>query len=71
LYGNPKDPNYDSGFSVDQTVKYLKEKGAVSNKIVVGAAFYTRGWNKVAAGTDTALPGLFQAAEKTNKDADG
>ncbi|MCP7959951.1 chitinase ChiB, partial [Listeria monocytogenes] len=71
LYGNPKDPNYDSGFSVDQTVKYLKEKGAVSNKIVVGAAFYTRGWNKVAAGTDTALPGLFQAAEKTNKDEDG
>ncbi|MBC1501324.1 chitinase [Listeria weihenstephanensis] len=70
LYGNPADPNYNDGFSVDQTVKYLKSKGAASNKIVVGAAFYTRGWNKVAAGTSTTQPGLFQAAEKNNKDAD-
>lgn len=70
LYGNPADPNYASGFSVDQTVKYLQANGAPSSKIVIGAAFYTRGWNKVAAGTDTQHPGLFQAAEKNNKDAD-
>ncbi|MCA5012198.1 MULTISPECIES: glycosyl hydrolase family 18 protein [unclassified Enterococcus] len=70
LYGNPADPNYASGFSVDQTVKYLQANGALSSKIVIGAAFYTRGWNKVAAGTDTQHPGLFQAAEKNNKDAD-
>lgn len=70
LYGNPADPNYDSGFSVDQTVKYLQKNGAPSSKIVIGAAFYTRGWNKVAVGTDSAHPGLFQAAEKNNKDAD-
>lgn len=70
LYGNPADPNYTSGFSVDQTVNYLQTNGAPSSKIVIGAAFYTRGWNNVAAGTDTAHPGLFQAAEKNNKDAD-
>lgn len=70
LYGNPADPNYASGFSVDQTVKYLQTNGAPSSKIVIGAAFYTRGWNKVAQGTDAAHPGLFQAAEKNNKDAD-
>lgn len=70
LYGNPADPNYSDGFSVDQTVKYLKSQGAASEKIVVGAAFYTRGWNKVEAGTSTTQPGLFQAATKNNKDAD-
>ncbi|MBC2174306.1 glycosyl hydrolase family 18 protein [Listeria booriae] len=70
LYGNPADPNYNDGFSVDQTVKYLKSQGAASEKIVIGAAFYTRGWNKVEAGTSTTQPGLFQPATKNNKDAD-
>ncbi|EUJ47766.1 glycosyl hydrolase family 18 protein [Paenilisteria rocourtiae] len=70
LYGNPADPNYSSGFSVDQTVQYLKSQGAASDKIVVGAAFYSRGWNKVEAGTSTTQPGLFQPATKNNKDAD-
>ncbi|MBC2023997.1 chitinase [Listeria booriae] len=70
LYGNPADPNYNDGFSVDQTVKYLKSQGAASEKIVIGAAFYTRGWNKVDAGTSTTQPGLFQPATKNNKDAD-
>ncbi|WP_163651888.1 glycosyl hydrolase family 18 protein [Listeria sp. PSOL-1] len=71
LYGNPADPNYASGLSVDQTVKYLQSQGADSKKIVIGAAYYTRGWNKVESGTDTDHPGLFQPAEKNNKDADG
>ncbi|MFS7260801.1 glycosyl hydrolase family 18 protein [Carnobacterium divergens] len=70
LYGNPKDPQYNSGLSVDQTVKYLEDKGASPDKIVIGSAFYTRGWNKVAQGNDPLQPGLFQAAEKNNKDAD-
>ncbi|NVY96371.1 chitinase [Lactobacillus sp. DCY120] len=70
LYGNPKDPDYASGLSIDQTVKYLEKQGAPSQKLVIGAAFYSRGWNKVAAGTDASHPGLFQPATKNNKDAD-
>ena len=70
LYGNPADPDYAQGLSVDQTVNYLTKQGVDSSKIVIGSAFYTRGWNKVAPGTNTAQPGLFQAAEKNNKDAD-
>jgi chitinase len=71
LYGNPDDPNYDSGLSVDQTVRYLQANGASSEKIVIGAAFYTRGWNEVEKGDNENLPGLFQSAKKNNKDADG
>ncbi len=67
LYGNPNDPNYANGLSVDQTVRFLKEHGAPSEKIVIGAAFYTRGWNEVAKGTDPNTPGLFQPAEKAIK----
>lgn len=70
LYGNPDDPTYDHGLSIDQTVQYLEKKGAVKEKIVIGAAFYSRGWNKVKKGTNTELPGLFQPAEKNNRDAD-
>ena len=70
LYGNPADPNYDEGFSVDQTVEYLREKGAASEKIVIGAAFYTRGWNEVAKGDNEEAPGLFQKAELSSQDAD-
>lgn len=71
LYGNPDDPNYDSGLSVDQTVRFLQAKGAASEKIVIGAAFYTRGWNEVEKGENANLPGLFQTAKKNNVDADG
>ncbi len=70
LYGNPADPDYAQGLSVDQTVGYLTKQGIPSEKIVIGSAFYTRGWNKVAAGTNEAQPGLFQKAEQNNKDAD-
>ncbi|WP_165003751.1 MULTISPECIES: glycosyl hydrolase family 18 protein [unclassified Enterococcus] len=71
LYGNPADPNYDEGLSVDQAVSYLRDQGASSEKIVIGAAFYSRGWNQVAKGDNPALPGLFQKAEQNNQDADG
>ncbi len=70
LYGNPDDPNYAEGLSVDQTVKFLQEKGAASEKIVIGAAFYTRGWNEVEKGSNEAQPGLFQEAKLSNTDAD-
>ncbi|MGG5304399.1 chitinase [Enterococcus pernyi] len=70
LYGNPADPNYDQGLSVDQTVQFLREEGAPAEKIVIGAAFYTRGWHEVAEGNDPLLPGLFQTAEQSNRNAD-
>lgn len=71
LYGNPAAPNYDEGLSVDQTVSYLKEHGAASEKIVIGAAFYSRGWNTVAKGDNSRTPGLFQPAEQDFQDSDG
>ncbi|MBC1501497.1 LPXTG cell wall anchor domain-containing protein [Listeria weihenstephanensis] len=71
LYDNPNDPYANYGLSVDGVTKYLQSKGVPSEKIVIGAAFYTRGWNTVAEGTNTSLPGLFQAVERTNKNADG
>jgi len=70
LYGNPADPNYDQGLSVDQTVQFLRDEGAPAEKIVIGAAFYTRGWHEVAEGNDPLLPGLFQTAEQSNRNAD-
>ena len=70
LYGNPADPNYDQGLSVDQTVQFLRDEGAPAEKIVIGAAFYTRGWHEVAEGNNPLLPGLFQTAEQSNRNAD-
>lgn len=70
LYTNPNDPLKDAGLSVDAAVSYLLANGAPSDKIVIGAAFYTRGWEKVSAGPDANLPGLFGEAEVCAKDAD-
>lgn len=67
LYSNPEDP---TGFSVENVVSYLKSKNVPSEKIVIGAAFYTRGWDSVEKGSDSSQPGLFQATAPTNKDAD-
>lgn len=67
LYGNPADPNYDQGLSVDQTVQFLRDEGAPAEKIVIGAAFYTRGWHEVAEDNHPLLPGLFQTAEQSNR----
>ncbi|OJG83125.1 hypothetical protein RV14_GL001820 [Enterococcus ratti] len=64
LYGNPDDPNYDSGLSVDQTVRFLQAKGAASEKIVIGAAFYTRGWNEVEREKMRIYPGCFRPRKK-------
>lgn len=70
LYTNPADPYKDAGLSVDDAVTYLLANGAKADKVVIGAAFYTRGWQKVSEGTNKELPGLFGEAEIINKDAD-
>ncbi|MGL5573942.1 MAG: glycosyl hydrolase family 18 protein [Sarcina sp.] len=70
LYTNPLDPTAGAGLSVDDSVNYFIEKGAPADKIVVGAAYYTRGWNEVGEGPDAKNPGLFAPAKKSNKDAD-
>ncbi|MGL4913429.1 MAG: glycosyl hydrolase family 18 protein, partial [Romboutsia sp.] len=70
LYANPNDPINEDNLSIDESVDYLIENGAEPEKIVIGAAFYTRGWDKVSKGDNAELPGLYQAAEKTGKDAD-
>lgn len=71
LYGNPDDPTYDNGWSVDQGVKYYMEQGAPADKLVVGSAFYSRGWGNVEAeGTDPKLPGLYAKASIAGKDSD-
>ncbi|MBW6409872.1 glycoside hydrolase family 18 protein [Clostridium weizhouense] len=71
LYTNPNDPTKGSGLSIDESVNYLLSKGAKSDKIVVGAAYYTRGWEKVSNGPDSKNPGLYGTAELVSKDADG
>lgn len=71
LYSNPNDPiGSERNLSIDETVDYLIELGADPSKVVIGAAYYTRGWDKVAKGDNPELPGLFQPAEKTGRDAD-
>ncbi|MGL5766618.1 MAG: glycosyl hydrolase family 18 protein [Sarcina sp.] len=71
LYTNPNDPHKGKGLSVDESVNYFISKGAEPEKIVVGAAYYTRGWEKVSDnGGDKNNPGLFGEAAVVNKDAD-
>ncbi|WP_197914086.1 glycosyl hydrolase family 18 protein [Listeria sp. PSOL-1] len=67
LYTNPNDP---TGFSIEAAVDYLKSKNVQMDKVVIGAAMYTRGWDSVEKGNDPAHPGLFQNAALTAKDAD-
>ncbi|MCY9529674.1 glycosyl hydrolase family 18 protein [Paenibacillus alvei] len=70
LYTNPNDPLTGNNLSIDESVKYLIQQGAEPNKIVVGAAYYTRGWDKVSQGSDPNHPGLFGEAALSAKDAD-
>lgn len=71
LYGNPQDPLYDKGYSIDQCVQYLLEQGASAEKIVVGAAFYSRGWENIQDTQATSgLPGLFGTAGTGVNNAD-
>lgn len=71
LYTNPDSPYKGKGFSVDESVKHYLSKGAPSEKVVIGAAYYTRGWEKINDnGPNSSLPGLYGTAERVNKDAD-
>ncbi|MGL6186372.1 MAG: glycosyl hydrolase family 18 protein [Clostridium chrysemydis] len=71
LYSNPNDPYKGKGLSVDESVNYLIKKGAEPEKIVVGAAYYTRGWEKsTGEDVDKTNPGLFKEVQKVNQDAD-
>jgi len=68
LYTNPACPN---GFSADAAVTYLMSQGAPANKIVIGVAAYTRGWQNVTNNGGVAgLPGLFGTANIAGQDAD-
>ncbi|MGL5978855.1 MAG: glycosyl hydrolase family 18 protein [Erysipelotrichaceae bacterium] len=70
LYSNPNDPLLGKGLSIDESVQYLLSQGAEASKIVIGAAYYTRGWESVTSGTDANNPGLFGDAAQITKDAD-
>lgn len=70
LYPNPNETEKGNTLSVSESVDYYMQNGAPANKIVIGAAFYTRGWEKVTGGTDPKNPGLFGKAEQITKDAD-
>ena len=70
LYPNENDPIKGNNLSIDETVDYLVDKGAEKDKIVIGAAYYTRGWDKVEKGSNNSLPGIFNKASITTKDAD-
>ncbi len=71
LYANPNDPTKGAGLSIDESVKYLLSKGGKADKIVVGSAYYSRGWQKVSKGPDAKNPGLYGKAEQVTKDSDG
>ncbi|MGL4345396.1 MAG: glycosyl hydrolase family 18 protein, partial [Cellulosilyticaceae bacterium] len=70
LYPNANDPMADSKFTIDEAVTYMLDNGAPAEKIVVGAAYYTRGWENVTGGTDANNPGLFGEAAIAGRDAD-
>ncbi|BFH14017.1 chitinase [Paenibacillus dendritiformis] len=70
LYPNPNDPLTGNNLSIDESVNYLIQQGAEPNKIVIGAAYYTRGWDQVSQGPDPNHPGLFGQAALSAKDAD-
>ncbi|MDU7905070.1 MAG: tRNA lysidine(34) synthetase TilS, partial [Peptostreptococcaceae bacterium] len=70
LYPNENDPIKGNNLSIDETVDYLVDKGAEKDKIVIGAADYTSGWDKVEKGSNNSLPGIFNKASITTKDAD-
>ncbi|MDA3730137.1 DUF5011 domain-containing protein [Niameybacter massiliensis] len=70
LYPNSNDPYKDRKYTIDEAVQYMIGEGAPAEKLVVGAAYYTRGWEKVSGGTDPSNPGLFGEAAIVGKDAD-
>ena len=71
LYANPNAPEEYKELSVNECVNYYISQGAERQKIVIGAAYYTRGWEQVSdKGVDPNNPGLFGEAAVVNKNAD-
>ena len=70
LYPNASNPDATDTLTVSQTVEYMIQQGAPADKLVVGAAYYTRGWEKVSAGPDANNPGLNGEAAMAGRDAD-
>ncbi|MGK5638666.1 glycoside hydrolase family 18 chitinase [Streptomyces sp. URMC 126] len=58
LYPDAKDP-YTTKFSVEKTVQTYLDAGVDSRKLVLGLAFYGRGWQQVA---DGGVHGVWQKA---------
>ncbi|MEU5420669.1 glycoside hydrolase family 18 chitinase [Streptomyces sp. NPDC001407] len=58
LYTDPKDP-YATKFSVDKTVQTYLDAGVDPRKVMLGLAFYGRGWQQV---TDGGAHGAWQKA---------
>ncbi|GAA0406764.1 glycoside hydrolase family 18 chitinase [Streptomyces luteireticuli] len=58
LYPDPKDP-YSTKFSVEKTVQTYLDAGVAPRQIVLGLAFYGRGWQQV---TDGGTNGVWQKA---------
>jgi chitinase len=71
LYNNPSSPEGDEQFSVENALKYLSKYNIDKKKIIIGCAFYSRGWSKVSNNGDPKNPGLYGTAEAVGKDADG
>ncbi len=58
LYADPKDP-YTTKFSVDKAVQTYLDAGVDPRKVMLGLAFYGRGWQQV---TDGGAHGAWQKA---------
>jgi chitinase len=57
LYASPADPSAGAAdFNVDAAVGYYMAQGVPAHQIVIGAAFYGRGWE----GADATNDGMFQ-----------
>nr|BAM67139.1 chitinase [Paenibacillus sp. FPU-7] len=61
LYSDPRDPADATKFYVDGAVNIYKQNGVPADKIVLGLAFYGRGWKGCEAGA--AGDGLYQACK--------
>lgn len=72
LYTNPNDPKRGTGISIDESITHYLSKGAPSEKLVIGASYYTKGWEIVISeGLDKDNPPLFGEAALVNKEIDG
>ena len=65
LYNNPMDPAW-GGWSTDQGLKVYYDDWIPMEKILLGVAFYGRGWQGVEPGPDPQTPGLFMPYQSSS-----